>query len=60
MLDWKRPEDELPKVGEDILVYNDDIGGFEFGVRSAVDTDSQNWADFSFTVQYWAYCNYPG
>ena len=60
MLDWKRPKDELPEVGEDILVYNEDIDRFEFGFRSAVDIDSQNWADFSFPVQYWAYCNYPG
>ena len=60
MLDWKRTEDGLPVVGEDVLVYNEDIDRFDFGFRSAVDTDPTFWADFSFPVQYWAYCNYPG
>lgn len=60
MLDWKRPEDELPEVGEDVLVYNEDSNRVEFGFRSAIDIDSQNWADFSFPVHYWAYCNFPG
>ena len=59
MLDWKRSDEELPEILEDVLAYNADTYQLEFGFRSKVDNDPIHWADFSFPVTHWAYCNLP-
>ena len=58
-LDWHKSTDSLPEIGKDVIGYNSNTGAIEFGFRSAVDKHAELWADFHFSIIYWAYANMP-
>jgi hypothetical protein len=57
ILEWNNSTKIIPKIGLDIIAFNDETWEIELGYRSAEDNHNTQWLDFSFKVTHWAYIN---
>lgn len=58
-MEWVSVYDQLPETGVSVIGIDMESGQMEFGFRSEVDIEPEQWVDFGFPLTHWAYSEPP-